>query len=280
MKKSNILSFTLIELLVVIAIISILMAMLLPALSTAKEAARRAACQGNIKQQYVAWLNYANDFNDHFPPWEGDSSNSWQSQYKSGGYAKCVYLRSGLGYYFEEYCRMKLGVYNKLYKILSPNTIVNCPSAKAYGKSKFTSPASGSYPDCYMYYCLGVFSPDQGVGSPRLSKMAGLFKAGGKEGYFAFIVDRCGTNNPSLANQWEAFRNHNTRGGNVCLVDGSTKWHPISQWIINDANTIRPYITQYPAWNNPSNYELKFNGGRIGDTLTREQLRQKVGYDN
>jgi len=80
-------AFTLIELLVVIAIIAILAAMLMPALSSAKEAGRRISCLNNLRQLGLASQMYVNDNQGLYPP--RSETNSWPNQFY-GNYGKNV----------------------------------------------------------------------------------------------------------------------------------------------------------------------------------------------
>jgi len=87
MKKVSI--FTLIELLVAISIIAILMSFLLPGLRKAKDYSNELGCKSNLRQLYLAWLNYVSD-NDNKAPlyYDPASEATWASVLHTNGYVK------------------------------------------------------------------------------------------------------------------------------------------------------------------------------------------------
>jgi len=220
-------AFTLIELLVVIAIIAILAALLLPALVSTKERARRVACKSNLRQFILAVQMYGHENRDRIPTAFPDHQDATQYEYtpviprttrdtliKYAGSQKMLECPS-LGKPFNTLQGWDVGIYGFViaYNYLGGHT--RTPWLGEGGVSFWISPQTlnenSSLP---LITDMNDWSPAYG----------NTFAPHGARGP---ILRNGDFSNIGL--QGRSPRQIGAVGGNVGLVDGSVNWKPISQ---------------------------------------------------
>ncbi len=201
--------FTLIELLVVIAIIAILAAILFPVFARARENARKSTCQSNLKQIGLGFAQYAQDYDEMYPP--------MLDRISAGVYT--VQTNSSMpGYRFITSDGSPSGYFVSWMDILQPyvknDKIFECPSNKtpreanapSYG---YNRQVSGTWGGVAM---ATIKRPSECVMTLDYASRYGTYA---NQGEFA-------TWNAVLAN---TFVHPHSDGGNVCFVDGHVKWY-------------------------------------------------------
>ena len=205
-------AFTLVELLVVIGIIAILIAILMPALRRAKEAATGIACSSNQRQLMMAFLMFAADHQQHLPGNFTDFANPDADK------------RAWLLNYQEPITAAPEG--GTLYKYLKSKDIYRCPSVPADVVMGGGSSGNGQFD----YVTFGVFTgaklvniKSQSTYTDRITLKVLVLPTPVicEEDLKAINL----ANPEGLHNFGDRLADSHRKGGNYASIDGSVHWH-------------------------------------------------------
>jgi len=232
--------FTLTELLVVIAIIVVLAALLLPALGNARTKSQRLTCANNLRQLFIATINYANDSNGTLPregpianlvggavAWQGDTPPAYWPA--SGQNDFWLIYRDYLGYPLYVYTSPLYGsTANGLNWVLM-NRVLKCPAFQNQAHY-----AAGNVGYMNYMFCTGS-TKNYRLTLNNLAQAFRILKSG--SGLCsttlgdspALLADRgCKFNGgqplPGDCSHWDS-KLGRPAGGNVIHLDGSLRWY-------------------------------------------------------
>jgi prepilin-type N-terminal cleavage/methylation domain-containing protein len=237
-------AFTLIELLVVIAIIAILAAMLLPAVSRAKESGKRISCLNNLRQLSLSAQMYVGDFQGSYPPHV--STTRWPDRFYDS-YGRSIKL------------------------LLCPSETTNSPTT--LGSSNSNNVADAAPRSYFINGWNDYFADTLDADTFDNQFMKGLYLIGLKETAILhpsdtillgeknaqrgdFYMDMRAGNGDDFVGAVEQSRHDGrgpgsgTGGSNYAFSDGSARFmkvytslYPLNLWCISDANRAANVIT-------------------------------------